>query len=57
MSYILRGYQKYRYSYYIEILGACKEILFICRWNTKSALHVSIMEVLITEYFPMKHFD
>ena len=57
VPYILRGYQKYRYSYYIEILGACKEILFISSWSTKSALHVSIMEILITGYFHMKHFD
>ena len=56
-SNLLRGYQKYRCSYYIEILGACKEIMFICRWSTKGALHVSIMEILITGYFHMKHFD
>ena len=48
---ILRGYQKYRYSYYIEILGACNEILFVCRWSTKSALNVSIMEILIKDIF------
>ena len=53
---ILKVYQKYRYSYYIEILGACKEILSICRCSTKSALHVSIMEILITGYFHIKHF-